>query len=935
MEEKLGSEKVYINKEVVEWSQFTEIDSTQEDTPTCGINEVLVNNTENVPNKTQEVLDNEVSSRKIKQPKVEHDHDKKINLEGDSCEYGKEDENGYKTVDLEDSHNQVKNTNNDGNQNEKYNEESWQTETAKISDPSPTSQKDSNGSVVTKKGTGTRLRRAEHQSGVPGVYWQESSQRWIAQWSDSISGRRITHGFSARVYGFEDAKQMAIKSRVDAIENGKATARKLHETSLTNKMYIANKNFSNVHSGESGGLSGSVLTPQPYDYVRHFRNSKYSSLEKPDFSNKDEKVAVPNTIEKRSIQSIVNNMSDEGIGLLLEEMKHLKEDTEHEGIFWHPINKVWIGVWLDSMTHETCTQSFTHEVGDDGVDISRLKAIEWRLKLINEKKLRDNVVEYVNNKEFKYHGCFPGSSIYFNNANALNSGYLLNQLNSGIINTINSGSSYPSICQTNPQSLNSSENNYKMFNQLVYLLNGTYNGGNCNASGNNGNLNYSMQIGMNSNQLNSMLTNYLSGFYGNMSKCRTFGDVSENNTNFSAQNYPASSHIFATNYNENTLKNKIMNNILYYNQSNNLGSFPNLSGHYFGNIFNISPNIGSNLGGFALNSGSSISTIGNGNSGCNVSNGHLLNQNTFLLQSLLNYGKEVPHSLNFYNSLQTDGFEPFQNASMSSSENMEVNHQQNSSTDLDINGMIKKIISQENEVDLGLQKDPNMSELIVGLEKADSLGDEEVHFQDMNEILNPFEIPTSENKSMAESKQISRSVTSSSPSSSISSNSTNMSTMKDSSNLDISESTSATVSSTPVSSSSKVKLVTPKKKSPSGVSYKSGIPGVYWKTRDQEWVAEWYDQNRKRHSRHFYVKKYGFNEAKKLAIQCRLNAVNSGEAVLRSGTNSSNSGIGCNSNDSDKIIISMYHDCERSGESEREEEGEEEEALDEAIPSNI
>ncbi|POM83246.1 AP2 domain protein [Cryptosporidium meleagridis] len=1065
MEEKLETGKVFIDKEVVDWSQYTTMDSTQEDTPTCGIGENF--------DKSNEA---EVGNSKIQQVQSQIENHVEIPDENSNEKF--EDSKNIVDVSMEQNHIEVQNQEGSFiNKDEAINDEESKSDDEKNSDEGITAvevgRKDFNSSIVsTRKGTGTRLRRAEHQSGVPGVYWQESSQRWIAQWSDSISGRRITHGFSARVYGFEDAKQMAIKSRVDAIENGKATARKLHETSLTGKVYL-NMNKScyagGGHQSETG-LSASIGSHSHIGGIKGMRIAKYgtSEYERPEYLLKDDRSIVTSLMEKKNIQKIMNDMSDEGIGLLMEEMKHLKEDAEYEGIFWHPINKVWIGVWLDSITHETCTQSFAYEIGEDGIDISRLKAIEWRVKLINEKKLRDNVVEYVNNKEFKYHNNHSGSSGITNSCfNIFN-----NFGNSGIINPLNTdcngnnhhGNSSSSLINLNGSSFsalnglsnnhNSTEgshpiivqnNNYQLLlSQLMqYLYGGNNNSNNNNINNNNNNntgtnnSSYNGLIGTNNSNfgantgnfgtintvtdynnmilsnmlllngalngsrpssinntnnmnvnLNSMISNYLNSYYGNLLKHQFFSDNSEgfttknnstNNINGNCNNSPSLNMLDSVDFNylsplqilndstlEGMTKNKMMNSLL-------LG---NGVGGYFGNYSSLNTNL-ANILGINQTNGAINSILNSGNNYINYPS-NCQNQYMYnILQNLMGSNKSVPTSGNNNNnfgSLSLDNLDQFQNISGNLTENILMNHlnqtqnqyqnksqfqiqpqcQQNNNgnntnTNIDINGMLKKIISQENGI-LVPRSDTNMFE-VVNLEKIDSLREEMMNYnQSMSNLLTSFEplisgdssfnnnsnnnsnnnnINIENNMNIAnenflksgannitnsisdgniniiennfrsngditdnlmDEKKISRSVTSSSVDSSISSNSTSFSMMKDSTNiLEISES-AATVSSTPASSSSsKMKAITsPKKKNMGGISYKSGIPGVYWKTRDQEWVAEWYDQNRKRHSRHFYVKKYGFNEAKKLAIQCRLNAVNSGEAVLRSGGNNTN-----------------------------------------------
>ncbi|KAJ1613276.1 hypothetical protein OIY81_1039 [Cryptosporidium canis] len=995
---KLEAEKVFVEQEVVDWSQYTAMDTTQEDTPTCGIGENFDKNKEEGTENSKSLV--EVEAKENGYTGV---------LEEGKCTVEEVfiDQNGAEIPGKDCC---VAATKDElGNDEESKSDEERNNEEEVIA-ADIVRKEFNNNMVTTRKGTGARIRRAEHQSGVPGVYWQESSQRWIAQWSDSISGRRITHGFSARVYGFEDAKQMAIKSRVDAIENGKATARKLHETSLTGKMYL-NMNKSCYLNGQSDGLVGGSLGSHSHvGGIKGIRGAKYGSeFEKNDYLLKEDRPTMLNFMEKKNIQKIMNNMSDEGIGLLMEEMKHLKEDAEYEGVFWHPINKVWIGVWLDSITHEACTQSFPHEIGEDGVDISRLKAIEWRLKLINEKKLRDNVVEYVNNKEFKHHSSYPCISGMPNSGyNILNYNMpgVLNPLNVGggsnsssLINLVGSGlSAFNGVSnpcsnnstEFNPSALTQNGNYQLLLSQLMsYLYNSTsanFNTGiNTNSStsfgpssGNNmasmtpdyNNLILSNMLLLNGGlycpsspgniynsanaNINSAFSNYLNNYYNQLLKQQLYGEISDSfnsksnsintgnstsspsSSNTADASYLSSPPMFSDNTSESVTRSKIINNLIL---GNNLGG---AASGYPSHLQNLNAINSANLLGVNQFPAAGISSALNGGNSNSISAGNYNQQNfQSLLQSLIGSGKQVPSNIPngsypFENldQIQTTPLNLAENAllnqlNQSLSQIPASNHQNSGS--MDINGLIKKMVSQDNGASAA-KSSVNMNDIMINLEKPDTplredmlsynqgVGAPLASFEHSitgssiinNNTENSGELATSIhlNKSgsstsaiqtnidnvsgcvdkMADDNKISRSVTSSSVESSISSNSTSFSMLKDAPNaLEISESTAPTVSSTPVSSSSKIKtLSSPKKKNVNGISYKSGIPGVYWKTRDQEWVAEWYDQNRKRHSRHFYVKKYGFNEAKKLAIQCRLNAVNSGEAVLRSGANSAN-----------------------------------------------
>ena len=65
----------------------------------------------------------------------------------------------------------------------------------------------------------------------------------------------------------------------------------------------------------------------------------------------------------------------------------------------------------------------------------------------------------------------------------------------------------------------------------------------------------------------------------------------------------------------------------------------------------------------------------------------------------------------------------------------------------------------------------------------------------------------------------------------------------------------------------------------SEADYKSGVKGVKWDKRDLCWSAQWYE-NGKRIHRRFYVKDHGFEEAKRLAIEARRDAEGRGEVGL-------------------------------------------------------
>lgn len=59
----------------------------------------------------------------------------------------------------------------------------------------------------------------------------------------------------------------------------------------------------------------------------------------------------------------------------------------------------------------------------------------------------------------------------------------------------------------------------------------------------------------------------------------------------------------------------------------------------------------------------------------------------------------------------------------------------------------------------------------------------------------------------------------------------------------------------------------------------SGIIGVFYSKKNDQWRAKWYDENHKVHQKSFSCKKYGFEEARYLAIQARLDAMNENEYI--------------------------------------------------------
>ncbi|SIO73597.1 hypothetical protein BmR1_04g05858 [Babesia microti strain RI] len=52
----------------------------------------------------------------------------------------------------------------------------------------------------------------QHASGISGVKFQPSDNRWIARWTTS-DGKRACKSFSVNIYGFEQAKSLAINAR--------------------------------------------------------------------------------------------------------------------------------------------------------------------------------------------------------------------------------------------------------------------------------------------------------------------------------------------------------------------------------------------------------------------------------------------------------------------------------------------------------------------------------------------------------------------------------------------------------------------------------------------------------------------------------------------------------------------------------------------------
>lgn len=54
---------------------------------------------------------------------------------------------------------------------------------------------------------------------------------------------------------------------------------------------------------------------------------------------------------------------------------------------------------------------------------------------------------------------------------------------------------------------------------------------------------------------------------------------------------------------------------------------------------------------------------------------------------------------------------------------------------------------------------------------------------------------------------------------------------------------------------------------------KSNIIGVFYYEKTNAWRAKWYDENHKMQQKHFSCKKYGYEKAKNLAIETRLEAM--------------------------------------------------------------
>ncbi|OII72363.1 AP2 domain-containing protein [Cryptosporidium andersoni] len=586
-----------------------------------------------------------------------------------------------------------------------------------------------------------RPRKSEHQSGVPGVYWQESSQRWIAQWSDSTTGRRITHGFSARVYGFEEAKQMAIRSRLDAIENGKATARKLYDSDSSNcinsnlnknNMYtpviaknsakhltleqLANDNVSDqlkstlalnlLMYSNAANLVGSFSSHLINNFNLGNNSNSYTQSMT---SNNEIYLNGINKDLKTNLSSSNNTVNGTGT-VFFEEMKNLKEDEEHEGIFWHPITQIWIAVWLNPITKETSTQAFQSEIQND-IDIARFKAVQWRREMCTQ--YSEQIKEIIENSNQK----LP---------------YSLNQMiigNQKVTPTVSN--------QTIPQ----------LSQMMSYLGNSL--------------LSHNLLLTMTSP--NSTLLHHPHSFSDltNSSSTGLHGNSTLNN--YKAQLPIIDPITIAT---------------------------------------AISPT-GPYLAQFLHPLASSISP-------------YLFDQS---LQPLATTSSDTSNNARSPNPIPHSIPWNISNASIASNVNTTT-----------IEGDSAK-----------------HSNLLPPLVQNGHMGLQN------NNSWSPNIAPT------PSSPQSSSSITQSTTLSN--------SPMLDSSG-GITPGGSNHIAATTLSA-----------------NYKSGIPGVYWKTRDQEWVAEWYDQHRKRHSRHFYVKKYGFEEAKRLAIQCRLRAVASGEAVLRTNTN--------------------------------------------------
>ncbi|CEM06613.1 unnamed protein product [Vitrella brassicaformis CCMP3155] len=67
---------------------------------------------------------------------------------------------------------------------------------------------------------------AEHQSAVRGVSWSEQHQAWQAQWSEKSSGKRERKRFYVKEHGYDKAKALAERHRLEMERTGQASLQK-------------------------------------------------------------------------------------------------------------------------------------------------------------------------------------------------------------------------------------------------------------------------------------------------------------------------------------------------------------------------------------------------------------------------------------------------------------------------------------------------------------------------------------------------------------------------------------------------------------------------------------------------------------------------------------------------------------------------------------
>ncbi|CEM07899.1 unnamed protein product [Vitrella brassicaformis CCMP3155] len=69
------------------------------------------------------------------------------------------------------------------------------------------------------------LVESAHQSGVPGVSWNENTQAWVASWWEKADGRHKHKTFYVKEHG-DKAKALAEEHRLEMVATGRAAVQK-------------------------------------------------------------------------------------------------------------------------------------------------------------------------------------------------------------------------------------------------------------------------------------------------------------------------------------------------------------------------------------------------------------------------------------------------------------------------------------------------------------------------------------------------------------------------------------------------------------------------------------------------------------------------------------------------------------------------------------